>query len=231
MIRHLGLAFVALILALTVPSSLGTVSLVHAAIPHDQNIGVWDYTCRVDQVNTSETITVGADTSGPLGNVSGFAVRLCNAFVNVAATTYNNGYEVFPLTQSRPGIILCSYVYRYGGYWGLLRPPYINNTGAAIITVRDTQSDVGADNSGRTYGQADCDAIGSQLDQINAQNGYNSTDDPLAPIQSCTACGGGGGGPSSGFSGALPKPPKARHPARKPIVCVTNPNGQRTCHH
>ncbi len=232
MIRHLGLAFVALILALTVPSSLGTVSLVHAAIPHDQNIGVWDYTCRVDQVNTSETITVGADTSGPLGNVSGFAVRLCNAFVNVAATTYNNGYEVFPLTQPRPGIILCSYVYRYGGYWELLRPPYINNTGAAIITARDAENDLVSDNLGEAYGQEDCFGIGGQLDQINEQNGYNRTDNPLAPVETCSACGGGVlVPPNGGFAGALPKPPKARHPARKPIVCVTNPNGQRTCHH
>lgn len=191
MIRPRGLAFIALILTLIVPSSLGTVSLVHAAIPHDQNVGFWDYTCRVDQVNTYETITVGADTSGPLGNVSGFGARLCNAFLNATATTYNSGYEVFPLTQPRPGIILCSYVYRYGGYWELLRPPYINNTGAAIITVRDADNDLVGDNLGNTYGQEDCFGIGSQLDQINEQYGYNTTDNPLAPVQTCSACGGG----------------------------------------
>jgi len=47
----------------------GVPSLVHAATPHDQNVGQWDYTCRVDQINAYETITIGSDTHGPLATV------------------------------------------------------------------------------------------------------------------------------------------------------------------
>jgi hypothetical protein len=229
--RRAPLAVIILVLALTMIAPSGVSSPVHAATPHDQNVGQWDYTCRVDQINTYETITVGADTHGPLGNLSYFAAGLCNAFLRVTPTGYNNGYEMFPLTQPRPGNIQCGYVYRYGGYWELLRPPYANSMGAGIITVRDNNDDTAISGSSETYGQADCLAIGTQLDNINAQNGYNTTDQPLATVESCAACGGGGGsGPSSGFNGALPKPPKAKHPAKKPIKCVVYSNNKKTCH-
>lgn len=233
MIRHVTLAFIALALALamTAPSSL--TSPIHAAAPHDQNIGYWEYTCRVDQINTYETITVGADVSGPLGNVSGFAARLCTAFVNVASNAYNNGYESFPLNQPRPGEIQCSYIYRYGGYWQLLQPPYSDIRGATLITVRDTADDT-LPGSSTTYGVADCGSIGSQLDQINAQNGYNTTDQPLALSQTCVGCSGGGGGTGNagGFAGTLPKPPKAKRPAQKPLKCIVNAahGNKKTCH-
>lgn len=231
MVQRATFALVALILALAMTAPGGVTLHVHAAVPHDQNIGQWDYTCRVDQINTYETITVGADGRGPMGNQSYFAAGLCNAFLNAASNSYNSGYEMFPLTQPRPGTIQCSYVYRYGGYWELLRPPYANSLGADIISIRDTPDDASRADSSETYGLADCYAIGSQLDQINARNGYNSTAQPLAPVETCSQCGGGGAaGPSSGFNGTLPKPPKAKHPAKKPLHCVTAGNGKRTCH-
>ncbi len=230
MIQRATFALVALILALAMTMPGSVASHVHAASPRDQNIGQWDYTCRVDQINTYETITVGSDVRGPLGNLSYFAAGLCNAFLNAASNSYNNGYEMFPLTQPRPGNAQCAYVYRYGGYWEALRPPYADSRGAVIISIRDTPDDTAISGSSATYGQADCGGISAQLDNINAQNGYNTTDQPLAPIESCTGCGGGGGGPSSGFNGTLPKPPKAKHPAKKPLHCVTAGNGKKTCH-
>lgn len=228
--RDTSLALV-LMLAMSVVSPMGSPARANAL--HDQNVGVWDYTCRVDQVNTYETVTVGGDTSGPLGDVSGFARGLCNAFLRVRPDQFTQGYEMFPRDQPRPGDIVCSYVYRYGGYWQTLRPPYAINRGAAIITIRDTGNDALTSDSSVTYGRADCASIGNQLDGINYQNGFNTTDHPLATFQECSDCGGigGGGGPSAGFAGTLPTPPKAKKSAKKPLHCVTDSHHKKpTCH-
>jgi len=229
MSRRVTFTIISLVLALSMTLPSGLVLTISAAMPHDQAVGMWNYTCRVNQINTYETITVGADTSGQLGNQSGFASRVCNAFLDASPTTNNHGYEVFPLTVPRPGAILCSYVYRYGGYWELLLPPYARSRGAAIITIRDTTDDIGDSSNAVTYGQQDCNDVGYALNLINLRNGYNVTDQPLATVEACSACGGGG----SLSTVVLPPPPKPKHPTKKPLTCTTstvNGKTKRTCH-
>jgi hypothetical protein len=161
--RHLYSLLMAATLALSVPAT------THAASPRDQNVGYWNYTCRGQQYGTDETITVGADTT--------WAQRVCASIENDPS----GNYVPFPLQEPRPGDIQCGFIFRYGGYWEQLRPPYEGYYGFAQI--------VGRDDDWSNYGSNDCEALTWQLDDHNARHGYNTADTPLVTIQECAACG------------------------------------------
>ncbi len=203
----------------------------HAIAPREQSVGQWAYLCRVQQINTAETITVGADTNprAPLGDLAPYAARTCATFDAAASSPYDNGYQDYPLSHARPGVIVCAAVLRYGGYWQELAAPYTNSLGGLVVAVRDTPEDTSPDGSGQTYGQNDCNALYGAFSEANVAAGYNpDLMHPLATIQNCEGCGGGGAAPRLGGSLLqLPKTPHSRHPARKPYACVTLTPGQR----
>lgn len=216
--RALGAAALALLLA--IPASPAA---VHAqgrgrARLADVNLGYWAQTCRAQYEYSGLTITFGSDGS--------WAPVACN---NLEDT--NTNYHPFPLTESRPGGVQCAEIYTYGGYWLLEKPPYTQGyTGQAQIAVRDDPYQDGADLS-----SAVCGSIIESADQSNAQNGFNSSADPLAPIQECTQCGGGGGAgaPAPSAISSLPKAPRAKKKAQKPLHCTLDSKGhviKKSCH-
>jgi len=183
----------------------------------DVNLGYWAQTCRAQYEYSGLTITFGSDGL--------WAPTTCN---NLEDTNLN--YHPFPLTERRPGSVQCAEIYTYGGYWLLEKPPYTQGyTGQAQIVVRDDPYQDGADLAATV-----CNSIIASADQSNAQNGFNSSADPLALVQDCSGCGGGGGGvpPPSAVS-SLPKAPRATKKAQKPVHCLVDGKGhviKKSCH-
>ena len=215
--RAVGAGVLALLL--TLPASVGVVRAQSGERTRsaDVNLGYWAQTCRAQYEYSGLTITFGSDTS--------WAPSAC---VNLEDA--NSNYHPFPLTERRPGSVQCAEIYTYSGYWLLEKPPYTQGyTGQALMAVRDDLAQDGPDLSTIV-----CNSIIASADQANAQNGFNSSADPFAPVQDCSGCGGGGGGapPPSAVS-SLPKSPRATKKAQKPVHCLVDGPGhviKKSCH-
>jgi len=207
-----------LALLITLPASVGVVRAQSGERTRsaDVNLGYWAQTCRAQYEYSELTITFGSDGL--------WAPTTCN---NLEDTNLN--YHPFPLTERRPGTVQCAEIYTYGGYWLLEKPPYTQGyTGQAQIVVRDDPYQDGADLPATV-----CNSVIASADQSNAQNGFNSSADPLAPVQDCSGCGGGGGPPPPSAVSSLPKAPRAIKKAQKPVHCLVDDKGhviKKSCH-
>jgi len=197
---------------------LAPATVSHAQSPRtharDQSLGQWNTTCRTVWGNSAMTITFGSDGS--------WARDTCSAIVNDSNSL--NQYQYFPLDQPRPGRIQCAYIYTYGGYWLQERAPYTQGyAGAAQVAVRD---DLSYDDAGLADGA--CGSFGQIADSYNYDHGFNTSADPLAPIQQCNGCSGGGGGGAQFMAGNItaqvPNTLKAKHSHKKAVVCISNPH-------
>jgi len=208
--RIAALALIALLLI------LAPAKTARASSPHDQALGTWADTCRLNWQYSALTITFGSD--------SNWATTTCDAIEQ----DQSNQYVYFPLTAPRPGDVQCAYIYTYSGYWLKEQYPYTAGyTGAVQIAVRD---DLAYDDA--SLSQTACGSIQQAADNYNLNHGYNTSDNPLATVMECTACGGGGGGGSTiGALPQLPTAPKAKHPARKPAHCLSYYKGEPNPQH
>ena len=138
---------------------------VRASTLRDQGLGAWKDVCVVQREYHDETITFASDEK--------WADQQCVRWLSNDQQGNPSPWVIFPHDQasptgySRPGLIVCAFVFTYSGAWQEITTSSGSYVGSAQIAIRDT--------GGNFYGDHDCADLRSWTFVQNANNGVSST--------------------------------------------------------